>query len=108
MSPRSTLRVSGGHKSVQLDRLVRSERLRTIARLEGVLPVQEAEDAYQDACVRALDRLSQQTSELGVCLASLPRPCGMTCLLVHHHWRLAKCCCLRQHPMIMDASARSW
>jgi len=66
MSPRSTLRVSGGHKSVQLDRLVRSERLRTIARLERVLPVQEAEDAYQDACVRALDRLSQQTSELGV------------------------------------------
>lgn len=66
MSVRSTPKVSECDKSVQLDRLVRTERLRTIARLERVLPVQEAEDAYQDACVRALDRLDQQTSKLGL------------------------------------------
>jgi len=66
MSVRSTFKVPEGDKAVQLDRLVRTERLRTIARLERVLPVQEAEDAYQDACVRALDRLSQQASKLGL------------------------------------------
>lgn len=59
--PQSPL--SRDEKSEQLANQVRAERLRTLARLERVLPAQDAEDAYQDACVRALERLSQQARE---------------------------------------------
>lgn len=55
--------LSLGEKSERLGRQVRAERLRTLARLERVLPIQDAEDAYQDACVRALERLNQQKGE---------------------------------------------
>lgn len=54
---------SWGEKSEQLADQVRAERLRTLARLERVLSAQEAEDAYQEACVRALERLGQQAGE---------------------------------------------
>lgn len=47
-------------KSEFLGRHVRNERSRTLARLERLLPAWEAEDAYQDACLRALERLHQQ------------------------------------------------
>lgn len=55
--------VSRDEKSEQLANQVLTERLRTLARLEKVLPAQDAEDAYQDACVRALERLGQQAGE---------------------------------------------
>ena len=50
-------------KSEQLANQVLTERLQTLARLERVLSAQDAEDAYQEACVRALERLGQQAEE---------------------------------------------
>lgn len=43
-----------------LEVLVERERSRTVARLRDSVSPADAEDLYQDACLRALERLSQQ------------------------------------------------
>ena len=60
MSGRQAAGVSLKQKSGQLAAQVSAERPGVLRRLERALPIQDAEDVYQDACVRALERLDQQ------------------------------------------------